>query len=88
MSNAPITVPTTLSSGTRIKINISKPLPVITPKEIVSESSDNSDVVKYSEIPMEEPEIINYKSALQNVPLKKLPAVHKGTELTGLCSIM
>ncbi|XP_066254099.1 polyadenylation and cleavage factor homolog 11-like isoform X1 [Euwallacea similis] len=86
--SAPTTARSTISGGNKIKINISKPLPVITPKE-TSETGDSSDViVKASEIPMEELDILNYKPALQNVPLKKLPPVQKCTELTGLCSIM
>ncbi|XP_066141095.1 polyadenylation and cleavage factor homolog 11-like isoform X2 [Euwallacea fornicatus] len=86
--SAPTNAHSTISGGNKIKINISKPLPVITPKE-TSETGDNSDViVKASEIPMEELDILNYKPALQNVPLKKLPPVQKCTELTGLCSIM
>ncbi|CAG9762223.1 unnamed protein product [Ceutorhynchus assimilis] len=78
------------SNAPKIKINISKPLPVIAPNEKNnSESSDNSDTVKSSsELPIEDLEIVRYKPGLQNVPLKKLPRVQKGSELTGMCSIM
>lgn len=85
-----VMVPTTISGGAnRIKINISKPLPVITPKEVNSENSDSNAVVSPKELPpIEDLEPLSYKPALQNVPLKKLPPVKKGSELTGLCSIM
>lgn len=86
-ATTPMPVPTTSSGGPKIKINISKPLPVITPKDINTGSSD-SDATKFIEIPMEEPEIVRYKPALQNVPLKKMTSVKKGHEMTGLCSIM
>ncbi|XP_048526467.1 pre-mRNA cleavage complex 2 protein Pcf11 isoform X1 [Dendroctonus ponderosae] len=87
VATTPMPVPTTSSGGPKIKINISKPLPVITPKDISTGSSD-SDVSKSIEVPMEEPEILRYKPALQNVPLKKMPPVKKGHEMMGLCSIM
>lgn len=85
-----VMVPTTISGGAnRIKINISKPLPVITPKEVNSENSDSNAVIRPKELPpIEDLEPLSYKPALQNVPLKKLPPVKKGSELTGLCSIM
>lgn len=85
-----VMVPTTISGGAnRIKINISKPLPVITPKEVISETSDSNAVGSPKELAaIEDLEVLSYKPALQNVPLKKLPPVKKGSELTGLCSIM
>ena len=85
-SGTPAPMATPMSGGAKIKINISKPLPVIAPKDPSDFSGAPNSV---SEIPpLEEPEILNYKPALQNVPLKKLAPVKKGTELTGLCSIM
>ncbi|XP_030745668.1 uncharacterized protein LOC115874602 isoform X2 [Sitophilus oryzae] len=90
LSSAPLVTPTTIASGARIKINISKSLPVITPKES-SEPSVNSELesnVAKSDAVVEEPEIVHFKPSLKEVKLKKMPAVKKGNELTGLCSIM
>ncbi|XP_050299204.1 pre-mRNA cleavage complex 2 protein Pcf11 isoform X2 [Anthonomus grandis grandis] len=78
----PSNIPTTISSGNKIKINISKPLPaIVVPKE-------TTEVVPEEVLPMPEPEITGYKPALENVPLRKLPPVQKGEEQTGMCSIM
>ena len=86
--------------GGRIKINISKPLPVIAPKENKDLSSVDVDHTNNSGKgdqsvdpsqplpPGEEPVQLKLKPALQGTKLKKLPPVHKDSELTGLCSIM
>lgn len=79
----------------KIKINITKPLPVITTKEnkdLVSSEIDSTspELIDPSQPlpPGEEPVQLNVKPALQGLTLKKLPPVQKGSELTGLCSIM
>lgn len=79
----------------KIKINISKPIAVVPPKESVKEPSAESDLSSETFIdpsqplpPGEEPVQLNVKPALKGVELKKLPVVKKGAELTGLCSIM
>ncbi|XP_057662114.1 pre-mRNA cleavage complex 2 protein Pcf11 isoform X5 [Diorhabda carinulata] len=79
-------------SGNRIKINISKPLPVINKEK---ESTLDNRVPPETYIdpfepfpPGEEPEPATLKPALKTVKLKKLPPIRKGTELTGLCSLM
>ncbi|XP_056632001.1 pre-mRNA cleavage complex 2 protein Pcf11 isoform X1 [Diorhabda sublineata] len=85
-------VATTGLSGNRIKINISKPLPVINKEK---ESTLDNRVPPETYIdpfepfpPGEEPEPATLKPALKTVKLKKLPPIRKGTELTGLCSLM
>ncbi|XP_063927873.1 uncharacterized protein LOC135141017 isoform X2 [Zophobas morio] len=90
-----LSVPTTTASiGSKIKINISKPLPVITPKEpkeIPCDSVPSLEPVIDPSQPLppgEEPVQLNIKPALRGVELKKLPPVQKGSELTGMCSIM
>lgn len=89
------TVPTTTASiGSKIKINISKPLPVIAPKETKDVPCDSvsslEPVIDPSQPlpPGEEPVQLNVKPALRGIELKKLPPVKKGSELTGMCSIM
>lgn len=85
----------TSSIGGKIKINISKPiLPLVQPKE-TKEPIIESEICAETFIdpsqplpPGEEPVQLNMKPALKGVELKKLPVVKKGTELTGLCSIM
>lgn len=86
---------TTNSIGGKIKINISKPLPVLPPKETKEASGGESEMSAETFIdpsqplpPGEEPIQLNVKPALQGIELKKMPAVKKGSELTGLCSIM
>lgn len=93
VSSAPSSVATSGVSANRIKINISKPLPVIANKE--KESAPDSGFPSETYIdpsepfpPGEEPEPIQLKPALKGVNLKKLPPVQRGAELTGLCSIM
>ncbi|XP_064215104.1 pre-mRNA cleavage complex 2 protein Pcf11 isoform X1 [Tribolium castaneum] len=88
-------VPTTTANiGSKIKINISKPLPVIAPKEPKDISCDSvpslEPVIDPSQPlpPGEEPVQLNIKPALRGIELKKLPPVQKGSELTGMCSIM
>lgn len=83
------------SIGGKIKINISKPLPVVPPKETKEVCSDESEMSAETFIdpsqplpPGEEPIQLNLKPALQGIELKKIPVVKKGSELTGLCSIM
>ncbi|CAH1140150.1 unnamed protein product [Phyllotreta striolata] len=78
--------------GNKIKINISKPLPVITKEK---EPLLGIDVPSETYIdpfepfpPGEEPEPVTLKPALKGIRLAKAPPVRKGTELTGLCSIM
>ncbi|XP_060530658.1 uncharacterized protein LOC132704583 [Cylas formicarius] len=95
VSNVPVQVPTSGVGGNKIKINISKPLPVISQKEKETEVSASSleSVVPTIDPnepypPGEEPDIVPLKPGLENVTLKKLPPVKKGSELTGLCSIM
>lgn len=94
VSSVPSSVTTSGISANKIKINISKPLPVI---------PNNKDKDNFIETPFpsetyidpsepfppgEEPASINLKPALKVVNLVKLPAVKRGSELTGLCSIM
>ncbi|XP_074026105.1 pcf11 cleavage and polyadenylation factor subunit isoform X2 [Leptinotarsa decemlineata] len=85
-------VPTSGISCNKIKINISKPLPVINKeKESVVESETPSEtyIDPFEPFPPgEEPEAAALKPALKSVRLTKLPPVRKGHELTGLCSIM
>lgn len=90
-------LPPTSSVSGKIKINITKPLPVLAPKEINNKDLVSSDVENNSaELidpsqplpPGEESIQLNLKPALQGLNVKKLPPVQKGTELTGLCSIM
>ncbi|XP_044254626.1 pre-mRNA cleavage complex 2 protein Pcf11 [Tribolium madens] len=88
-------VPTsTANIGSKIKINISKPLPVIAPKEpkdIPCDSVPSLEPVIDPSQPLppgEEPVQLNIKPALRGIELKKLPPVQKGSELTGMCSIM
>lgn len=88
-------VPPTGGISGKIKINITKPLPVIAPKEntnkeLSSELEKTAESIDPSQPlpPGEEPIQLNLKPALQGVKLKKIPPVKKGTELTGLCSIM
>lgn len=80
-------------SANRIKINISKSLPVILNKE--KESAPDSGFPSETYIdpsepfpPGEEPDPKQLKPGLEGVNLKKLPPTKKGSELTGLCSIM
>lgn len=81
-------------SGNKIKINISKPLPVINTnkdKESSVEGQFPSETyIDPSEPfpPGEEPEPVTLKPVLKGVNLKKLPAVKRGSELSGLCCIM
>lgn len=94
VSSVPSSVTTSGISANKIKINISKPLPVINTnkdKENLSEGPFPSETyVDPSEPfpPGEEPEPISFKPALKGVKLTKLPSVKRGSELTGLCSIM
>lgn len=90
-------VPSVTTSGisaNKIKINISKPLPVINTnkdKETIVEGQFPSETyIDPSEPfpPGEEPVPVSLKPALRGVNFKKLPAVKRGSELTGLCSIM
>lgn len=88
-------VPPTGGISGKIKINITKPLPVIAPKEsnnkeLSSEKEKTAESIDPSQPlpPGEEPIQLNLKPSLQGVKLKKIPPVKKGTELTGLCSIM
>lgn len=89
-------MPATANSiGSKIKINISKPLPVVLPKETKEISAGDSEISAEIFIdpsqplpPGEEPIQLNVKPALQGLELKKMPVVKKGSELTGLCSIM
>jgi pre-mRNA cleavage complex 2 protein Pcf11 len=90
-----LSVPTsTASIGSKIKINISKQLPVIAPKEPKDVPCDAvpclDPVIDPSQPlpPGEEPVQLNVKPALRGVDLKKMPPVQKGSELTGMCSIM
>ncbi|KAK5644187.1 hypothetical protein RI129_008032 [Pyrocoelia pectoralis] len=84
--------PSTGISG-KIKINITKPIPAIVTKETketVEEEVKSADCIDPSQPlpPGEEPIQLNVKPALQGLDLKRQPAVKKGSELTGLCSIM
>nr|XP_022903618.1 uncharacterized protein LOC111415946 isoform X2 [Onthophagus taurus] len=87
--------PTTGISG-KIKINITKPLPVIAPKESSTNKELSSEIEKGGESidpsqplpPGEEPVQLNVKPALRGINLKKMAPVKKGAELSGLCSIM
>lgn len=88
-------IPTTSASvGNKIKINISKPLPVISHKETKDITCDSvpilGTIIDLSQPlpPEEEPIQLNIKPALRGLALKKLPRVKKGSELTGMCCIM
>ena len=91
-----VTLASSLSG--KIKINISKPLPVIPPRENkdVSSSSNTSEIEKSTDSidpsqplpPGEEHIQLNLKPALQGVKLKNSNPVKRGAELSGLCSIM
>lgn len=89
-------MPLTSGLGGKIKINISKSIPVIstkdTNKDLVSSDIDSTspELIDPSQPlpPGEENIQLNLKPALQGLNLKKLPPVKKGVELTGLCSIM
>ncbi|XP_044747755.1 uncharacterized protein LOC123308987 isoform X2 [Coccinella septempunctata] len=79
----------------KIKINIHKPLPVIPPKTNNKDLPSESDTLPESVIdpsqplpPGEEPILLKLKPALQGVELKKMPKVQKGSELSGMCTIM
>lgn len=75
----------------KIKINITKPIPAIVPKEkdLTSEEKKNDEIDPSQPLPPgEEPVQLNLKQALKGIELKKQPVVKKGSELTGLCSIM
>ncbi|KAJ8971726.1 hypothetical protein NQ317_002556 [Molorchus minor] len=82
ISGTPSTVTNTGVGSNKIKINISKPLPVIPSKEkeVPSESEFSTDTYIDSSEPFppgEEPEPVKLKPALQGVKLKKLPLVKK-----------
>lgn len=92
-----VNIGTNVHSG-KIKINISKPL--ISSSQSSSQSKEMSDLSNSQSIsesldcsepppPGEEPPLqIKLKPALQGVNLKVMPPVSKGSELSGLCSIM
>ncbi|KAJ8919283.1 hypothetical protein NQ315_003867 [Exocentrus adspersus] len=92
--STPSAVSASSISGNRIKINISKPLPVIPPKEKDNNKSESEfpspTYIDPTEPfpPGEEPEPVSVKKDLQGVKLRKLPPVRRGTELSGLCCIM
>lgn len=80
-----------IAQAGKIKINITKPL--LAAKEPTSTtdtdatgdgSAENAEPLP----PGEEPVQLHLKPALQGLTLVKQPTVSKGTELTGLCSIM
>ncbi|XP_074026101.1 uncharacterized protein [Leptinotarsa decemlineata] len=85
-------VPTSGISYNKIKITISKPLPVINQeKKSVGVIKTPSEICKdplEPFTPEEELEPAALKPPLKNIRLTKLPPVRKGHELTGLCSIM
>ncbi|CAG9826753.1 unnamed protein product [Diabrotica balteata] len=79
--------------GNKIKINISKPLPVINKEKEINLGNDLVPSETYIDPfepfpPGEEPQPAALKTALRSARLSKLPPVRKGTELTGLCSLM
>lgn len=88
----------THSSGIsgKIKINITKPLPVINPhketnKDLVCDNVENDkESIDPSQPlpPGEEPVQLYIKPSLKDINLKKLPPVKRGSELTGLCALM
>lgn len=79
-------------SGNKIKINISKQLTVINKEKELIQGTDVPSETYIDPFepfpPGEEPEPAALKTTLKSVRLTKLPPVRKGTELTGLCSIM
>uniref|UniRef100_A0A1B6C345 CID domain-containing protein n=3 Tax=Clastoptera arizonana TaxID=38151 RepID=A0A1B6C345_9HEMI len=90
-----------ISAPPKIKINITKPLstqpPVTTDlKEVENESSVTYPVNVFNTIvetqqpppPGEEPGPLHLKPRLLGKKLQDLPALSKGSELSGLCSIM
>ncbi|KAG5886429.1 hypothetical protein JTB14_035721 [Gonioctena quinquepunctata] len=93
-SSANTALSTSGISGNKIKINISKPLPVINNKEkestaVESALPSETYIDPFEPFPPgEEPEPAALKTELKSVRLTKLPPVRKGVELTGLCSIM
>lgn len=85
--------------GNKIKINITKPIVSVQPKEPTSSSQKEAPavVVPIVEAPIEndeplppgeEPIQLNLKPTLQGLKLTKQATVMKGTELTGMYSIM
>lgn len=89
-SGMPIT-----STGSKIKINITKPIqPTPAPTkepEVTKVPTPEPEIPEENDEPLppgEEPVQLNLKPALQGVKLTKNPPVMKGTELTGMCSIM
>ncbi|KAF2885051.1 hypothetical protein ILUMI_21106 [Ignelater luminosus] len=85
-------VPTSSGISNKIKINITKPLPTVVPKEsrdIISEELKTDCIDPSQPLPPgEEPVQLHVKPALKGLELKRQPTVKKGSELTGLCSIM
>ncbi|XP_049825333.1 uncharacterized protein LOC109601802 isoform X2 [Aethina tumida] len=84
-------IPTTTTASKGIKINISKPLAVIASKEPIKDESETMEQVIDPSQPLppgEEPVQLSLKPSLRGVELKKMPPVRKGSELSGLCSIM
>ncbi|GLV35194.1 Pcf11 cleavage and polyadenylation factor subunit [Carabus blaptoides fortunei] len=75
----------------KIKINITKPLLASKDSTSAGDADVTGDGSADSAEPLppgEEPVQLNLKPALQGLTLVKQPIVSKGTELTGLCSIM
>lgn len=85
-------LPTASGISNKIKINITKPLPTVVPKEnrdIISEELKTDCIDPSQPLPPgEEPVQLHVKPALKGLELKRQPTVKKGSELTGLCSIM
>ncbi|KAF5294521.1 hypothetical protein FQA39_LY13375 [Lamprigera yunnana] len=83
---------TTTGISGKIKINITKPIPAVVPKEskdIIEEELKNDFIDPSQPLPPgEEPVQLNVKPDLKGLELKRQPMVKKGSELTGLCSIM
>lgn len=82
--------PTPTAPTTKIKINISKPLPppsetVISGDTSESEKAENSET---DETPFPPPQIKLVKEKMLGRTFTELPPVFKDRELSGLCSIM
>lgn len=97
--DAGIPISTSSNLGAKIKINITKPIVTLSSKEVVSNNSNVTEPEPLLPIeppedsneplpPGEEPIQLNLKPALQGLKLTRQPTVKKGTELTGMCSIM
>ncbi|CAH0397606.1 unnamed protein product [Chilo suppressalis] len=80
--NTQLEVPTVRVQPTAIRINISKTVPTL-PEPTMEDETDEPPP------PGEEPELeYTLKPSLEGIRLSRQPPIQKGSELSGLCSIM